>query len=119
MSKDKDIRILYRGQCIDNQDPLRLGRIRAIPKTDNQTNNKDANEFVEWEYNDPFLYLPLIPFFVQSPPKQVEKTTQKNATVHRPNVPPKHVQKGIWYGQKIGWCDYSQYAPPPTTIAAV
>jgi len=72
MSKDKDIRILYRGQCIDNQDPLRLGRIRAIPKTDNQTNNKDANEFVEWEYNDPFLYLPLIPFFVQSPPKNLE-----------------------------------------------
>jgi hypothetical protein len=69
MEKETNRRIIYRGQCIDNQDPLCLGRIRAIPKTDNTTNIEKSNEYEEWGYNDPFLYLPLIPFFVQTPPK--------------------------------------------------
>jgi len=69
MKNEEYTRILYRGQCIDSDDPLRLGRIRAIPKTENTSNIKNANDFVEWEYNDPFLYLPLIPFFVNTVPK--------------------------------------------------
>ena len=62
-------RIFFRGKCIDNDDPLRLGRIRAIPKTENNDNIEKSNEYVEWDYNDPFLYLPLIPVFNYSPPK--------------------------------------------------
>lgn len=67
--QEKYRRIFFRGQCIDNDDPLRLGRIRAIPKTENNDNIEKANEYVEWDYNDPFLYLPLIPTFNYSPPK--------------------------------------------------
>jgi len=70
--EDTNRKILYRGQCIDNDDPLRLGRIRAIPKTDNITNIEKSDEYVEWSYNDPFVYLPLLPFFINTPPREDE-----------------------------------------------
>lgn len=72
MEQENYRRIIYRGQCVDNDDPLRLGRIRAIPKTDNTTNIEKANEYVEWSFNDPFVYLPLMPFFINTPPKEDE-----------------------------------------------
>ena len=36
--------IIYKGQCIDSNDPMRLGRIRAILKTENQSDREIANE---------------------------------------------------------------------------
>lgn len=72
MEKDKYIRIIYRGECVDSDDPLRLGRIRAYPKTENITNIESSNDYTPWGYDDPFLYLPLIPFFLNSTPKKGE-----------------------------------------------
>jgi len=70
--------IIYKGQCIDSNDPLRLGRIRAILKTENQKDREVANEnfgkqtYKEWDDRDPFLFKPLLPFFINTPPKKDE-----------------------------------------------
>jgi len=70
--------IIYKGQCIDSNDPLRLGRIRAILKTENQRDREIANEnfgkqtYKEWDDRDPFLFKPLLPFFINTPPKEDE-----------------------------------------------
>lgn len=67
--------IIYKGQCIDNNDPMRLGRIRAILRTENTQDRETANEnfgkqtYVEWGEKDPFLFKPLLPFFINTPPK--------------------------------------------------
>ena len=67
--------IIYKGECIDNNDPMRLGRIRAILKTENQSDREIANEnfgeqtYVEWDERDPFVFKPLLPFFINTPPK--------------------------------------------------
>jgi len=69
----KEIRrgqIIYKGQCIDSNDPMRLGRIRAILRTENTQDRESANEnfgkqtYVEWDEKDPFLFKPLLPFFI-------------------------------------------------------
>lgn len=70
--REKFRQILYKGQCIDSDDPMRLGRIRAILKTDNVTNTEESNTYVPWSYNDPFVFLPLLPFFINTPPKNDE-----------------------------------------------
>jgi len=70
--------IIYKGQCINSNDPLRLGRIRAILKTENQRDREIANEnngkqtYKEWDDRDPFLFKPLLPFFINTPPKEDE-----------------------------------------------
>jgi len=70
--------IIYRGECIDNNDPLRLGRIRAVLKTENTEDREKANEnfgkvnYKEWDSKDPFVYNPLLPFFINIPPKPEE-----------------------------------------------
>jgi len=70
--REKIRQILYRGQCIDSDDPMRLGRIRAVPKTENTTNTEQSNTYTEWSYDDPFVFLPLLPFFINTPPKPDE-----------------------------------------------
>lgn len=88
--KDKN-KILFPGKCIDNQDPLVLGRIRAIPETENYqeiiasipTNcaiydptdrNKiiDIKDECKWTIDDPFLFLPLLPFYINTVPQMTE-----------------------------------------------
>jgi hypothetical protein len=70
--------IIFPGECIDSNDPLRLGRIRAILKIENTLERERANEnfgiktYEEWGYNDPFVYLPLLPYFVSVKPKEQE-----------------------------------------------
>ena len=67
--------IIYKGQCIDNNDPMRLGRIRADLKTENTQDRQIANEnfgqqiYKEWDDRDPFVFKPLLPFFINTPPK--------------------------------------------------
>ena len=39
--------IIYKGQCIDSNDPLRLGRIRAILKTENQRDREIQMRILE------------------------------------------------------------------------
>jgi hypothetical protein len=70
--REKLRQIIYRGQCIDNDDPMRLGRIRAILKTDNVNNTEQSVDYTPWSYNDPFVFLPLLPFFINTPPKPDE-----------------------------------------------
>lgn len=73
--KLKESQIIYKGQCIDSNDPMRLGRIRAILKTENTTDREIANEnlgkqtYREWDDRDPFVFKPLLPFFINTPPK--------------------------------------------------
>lgn len=70
--------IIFKGQCIDSDDPMRLGRIRAILKTENTRDREIANEnfgkqtYREWDENDPFVFKPLLPFFINTPPKENE-----------------------------------------------
>jgi hypothetical protein len=70
--------ILFPGECIDSNDPLRLGRIRAVLKTENVLDREKGNEnfgiktYEEWDYNDPFVYLPLLPYFLSVKPKEQE-----------------------------------------------
>lgn len=89
-NKDKH-QIIFPGKCLDNNDPLVLGRIRVIPETDNYqeiissiptncaiydpTNKEkiiDIKEECKWTINDPFMFLPLLPFFFNSTPKKNE-----------------------------------------------
>ena len=74
----KRAQIIYKGQCIDSNDPMRLGRIRAILKTENQSDREIANEnygkktYRNWDERDPFVFKPLLPFFINTPPKKDE-----------------------------------------------
>ena len=78
MNREIERQIIFKGQCIDNNDPMRLGRIRAILKTENQKEREEANEiegkkvYKEWDEKDPFVYKPLLPFFINTPPKNEE-----------------------------------------------
>ena len=51
MTKIEDInydrirgQIIYKGECIDSDDPLRLGRIRAKLRTENKQDREIANQ---------------------------------------------------------------------------
>ncbi len=74
----RNSQFIYKGQCIDSNDPMRLGRIRAILKTENQSDREIANEnfgkqtYREWDERDPFVFKPLLPFFINTPPKENE-----------------------------------------------
>ena len=91
MSQRDKNKIIFPGKCIDNEDPLVLGRIRAVPETDNYqeiiagiptncaiydpTNKEkiiDIKEECKWTIDDPFMFLPLLPFFINSSPKKNE-----------------------------------------------
>jgi hypothetical protein len=91
MSQRDKNKIIFPGKCIDSNDPLVLGRIRAVPETDNYqeiiagiptdcaiydpTNKEkiiDIKEECKWTINDPFMFLPLLPFFFNSTPKKNE-----------------------------------------------
>lgn len=66
--------ILYPGQVIDNQDPWMLGRIRVQPESEYYQNIlksfPDFNEKKDkWTKKDPFVVLPLLPYFVFQVPK--------------------------------------------------
>ena len=85
MTKIEDInydrirgQIIYKGECIDSDDPLRLGRIRAKLRTENKQDREIANQnfgvdsYEPWGQKDPFLFKPLLPFFLNTPPKESE-----------------------------------------------
>ena len=62
-----DDKIIYQGYVIDNQDPLMLGRIRAIPvnAVESQLLPEPWNpEKDPWTSRDPLIYLPLLPYYV-------------------------------------------------------
>ena len=70
-------RIMYVGECIDNMDPMGLGRIRAILKTENTADReKSVNSTIgvaeKWGPKDPFVIRPLLPLFINTSPKNGE-----------------------------------------------
>ncbi len=75
-------KIIFEGRVLDSDDPLRLGRLRVLPKiellddikesvpsgckdiTEVETNVK---QICQWKENDPFVILPLLPFYTKKP----------------------------------------------------
>ncbi len=70
--------VLFIGYVIDNLDPMMLGRIRAAQFGDDKQSiakSFDPNSFDDipfkkrWTDEDPFLFTPLLPFFLYQVPK--------------------------------------------------
>lgn len=77
---------IFYGICVDNDDPLMLGRVRIYPTHQNISELiRSVNGFDEesttpningkWSDLDPFVYLPLLPYFINQVPKKGEYTT--------------------------------------------
>ena len=71
--------LLYQCVVIDNQDPLMLGRVRATLVGENYADvvksirNPPFNEEKDaWTARDPFIFNPLLPFFIYQVPKVEE-----------------------------------------------
>lgn len=73
--------IIFPGAIISNEDPMMLGRVRAYPiiegresivKSFCKTCFDDIPEIKRWTNEDPFLYLPLLPFYISQTPKKDE-----------------------------------------------
>lgn len=69
----------YQGIVLDNEDPLMLGRIRSRLITDSYndviasiTNPVWNEQKDKWTSRDPFLFSPLLPYFVYQVPKKDE-----------------------------------------------
>lgn len=71
-----DTSAFYQVQILDNEDPMMLGRVRARLLTDNYQDivksfrNPPFNEEKDkWTERDPFVFSPLMPYFMYSVPK--------------------------------------------------
>ena len=74
---------IFFGVCVDNNDPMMLGRVRVHPVAQNITaaekryvgfdeNSTTPEKNGPWSDKDPFIYLPLLPYFVNQVPKTGE-----------------------------------------------
>ncbi len=68
--------LFYQCVVLDNQDPLMLGRVRARLLTDNYNDMVKSfddppwnEEKDKWGNRDPFIFNPLLPFFIYQVPK--------------------------------------------------
>ena len=70
---------IYFGVCLDNKDPLMLGRVRIAPRNEDEDQTKksikgfDENSKTPfkngpWSPKDPFVFLPLLPYFINQVP---------------------------------------------------
>jgi len=68
---------IFWGFVMDNQDPMMLGRVRVQPKQEQYEasipknadgTNKEETEYA-WTPEDPFIFLPLIPYYISQVPK--------------------------------------------------
>ena len=65
-------KIIFQGFVINNQDPLMLGRIRALPidEVESDVLPEDWNPEKDiWTSRDPLIYLPLLPYYISQVPK--------------------------------------------------
>lgn len=72
-------KLLYQCVVLDNQDPLMLGRVRARAITDDYTAIIGAIKNPVWDpikdpwtQRDPFVFLPLLPYYIYQVPKNQE-----------------------------------------------
>lgn len=78
-----DSQNFFYGVCMDSDDPLMLGRIRVFDTTDNIiAREKSSSNFDPeskstlngiWSQADPFVCLPLLPYFINQSPKKDEQ----------------------------------------------
>jgi hypothetical protein len=54
-------RIINLGTCVDNKDPLGLGRIRVQTYSDSAGPLVGAMKYEAWDDKDPFIALPFLP----------------------------------------------------------
>ena len=72
----QDSQIIFFGVCVDNQDPLMLGRIRCKPIQENIQAMEGAKQGFDenskntlngpWGEKDPFIFLPFLPAKLES-----------------------------------------------------
>ena len=67
-------KIIYGGKVVDSNDPFMMGRVRVYPDnqniSDRLTSIPDWDESKDkWGVKDPFVFLPLLPYFVYQVPK--------------------------------------------------
>jgi hypothetical protein len=80
---DNKNQLVFFGTCLQDDDPQMLGRIRVLPFNDVEQSVIDANPKFKpnskslsdgpWSDIDPFLYNPLLPYFINQVPKKGEK----------------------------------------------
>ena len=73
----------YYGVCLNSDDPLMLGRIRVLDSTDNYKSRLNSSDEFDpnsnstknglWSTKDPFVCLPLLPYFINQTPKKDER----------------------------------------------
>ena len=66
--------IMYMGRCVNSDDPYMLGRVRVYPEDQNIADRLASvynfnEEKDAWNNNDPFVFLPLLPYFIYQVPK--------------------------------------------------
>ena len=67
-----ELNTIFQGYVINNQDPLMLGRIRAVPISETESAILPKNWNPEkdiWTQKDPLVYLPLLPYYVSQVPE--------------------------------------------------
>ena len=80
---DSNNQLIFFGTCLQSDDPQMLGRVRVLPLNDVQSAVIEANPKFKpdskslsdgpWSDIDPFLFYPLLPYFVNQVPKKGEK----------------------------------------------
>ena len=66
---------LFPGYVNDNKDPMMLGRVRVVPTSERYTDSlpEDWNEENDkWTEKDPYIFLPLLPYYINQVPKEKE-----------------------------------------------
>lgn len=68
-------KVIFQGYVKDNQDPMMLGRVRVVPLFERYQDSLPEDwqeERDKWTPKDPFIFLPLLPYYINQVPKNNE-----------------------------------------------